>query len=156
MWDATDKWRNYRGNAILKVLATGKARHSSPLGDFELYIRYPYILQFRGGKKKPWWESEVQKLLALTSGTEKAFYEGCILIQELDGELHEHYIVSPSPAEAAQIVLGLTERAEDLHRIMKNSQQAYMCRFCTVKRQCDALDLERGETDDWPSDYVAG
>lgn len=147
-----ESWRDYRGNALLKLLSNVTIELDSPAGYFEVYARMPYLLQFRGGHRKVWWDHDIKKILALAK-----HLQGCILIQEVDGNLHQHYIESPSTSEAESIVLAMREKWEGLERIAKNTQRAHvMCHHCPVKKRCDALDLERNQTDDWPKDYHVG
>ncbi len=150
-WSARTRWQDYRGKAILMALGKMQHHHSDLCGDYDTYAYGDYLLQYRGGHKKVWWEHDITKLLAVTQ-----IYVGCILIQEVDGELHQHYIPAPSQEEAKHLLLALRERWSSLERIAKNTQRAYMCRYCPVKARCDALDVEQGQTDDWPDHYKAG
>jgi len=156
-WDpnASD-WRFTRGNAVLGHLGY-KVRCYSPIGEFDIYIRHggEHILLFRGGNWKAWWKEDIHLLLALCQLYTSAKIKGAIVLQELDSKLYEHYVeAAPEPEKMVQHAL---DQWRDFARISKNSPRstAY-CPYCPVKARCDAEDLARGQTSDWPKGYQVG
>jgi len=135
----------------------------TPAGTFETYVAFGWykvgecvVLTFRGGRWKPWWDDDLRLLAALVT---RYHYPvtGVVALNELDGELREHYVSAPSSEWADEAIRKAIERWEGSQRIPKNSDRAKSyCLYCPVKARCDALDLEKGDTNDWPPDYRVG
>lgn len=158
-----DTWDTIRGNGLCILSDAHRISFRIPTGeDIEVFIRRGEeidtinIVTFRGGKWKPWWTEDIRLLLAFAKAYLDERVTGAWLLHEFDNKLNESYIVGPSADEASKLVQTALTRWKDNERIPKNSPRAYLCQYCPIKRQCDALDLEKGETSDWPDDYRVG
>jgi len=157
-------WRYLRGNAVLEC-AGRKERVTGgrDVGSFDVYLAYGWrertetvALVFRGGRWKSWWEADFQLLAALIVRYNFPI-TGVVVLRELDSELTEHYVAAPPSELAGAGIRKAIERWETSQRIPKNSDRAKAsCLYCPVKARCDALDMERNETDDWPQGYRVG
>ena len=114
------------------------------------------VLQFRGGQWKDWWRDDCQLLGAVINNYSSLNVQEVELFQEVDGNLKVHYIYVPAGDEAQALVSRALHDWWTEGRIAKNSPRAYVCTFCSVKARCDALDQERGQTEDWPHNYKVG
>lgn len=149
------KWRSMRGDSLLAWVGE-KLPIETPYGNFDVYAQGPHLLQFRGGQFRDWWIADCQLLCALVSHFSSLQPDGVALISELDGELREYYIDALPYDAAHQLVeLALQQWKVD-GRIAKNSPRAAMCTYCSVKRRCDAKDLEDKATQDWPPQWKIG
>lgn len=148
------EWRFLRGNALLLLLGTRRMVRVKGLPDFEV-IRgdAQQTLLFRGGQRQPWWDEDAKLLMALQMQANFGCGGGCIIVQELDGQLKEWYVAPPSQEEAQNLYREAVEAWRNRSRIAKSSVRARvaLCPHCPVKRTCDLMDLEAGETSDWPS-----
>lgn len=153
-WGAL-KWRNLRGDALLSVLGE-KWCIITPFGDFHVYVYGPHLLQFRGGAWRQWWEEDCKLLCALVSSFASLQPDGVIILQEVDSELQEHYVAAPQYDIGKQLVDSALQQWQVDGRIAKNSPRAAMCTYCSVKRRCDAKDLEERATTDWPDNWKIG
>lgn len=155
-WSGQRKlWRILRGNTILAALGT-RVTFDTAIGPVDVFIRDTTLLAYRGGKWKSWWIEDLTLLLALCHMSGINVIQAALL-QELDSKLTTHYIGAPPHEEAGRLVSAAIERWRSEARIPKNSGRAAVtCPWCPVKAACDAKDLERGETADWPSDYRIG
>jgi hypothetical protein len=154
LW-SPQEYRDYRGEALLAAVGS-KCQIDTPYGSLDFYMYGPWVLQFRGGYKKPWWDEDVTLLCAIVSRWCSIQPDGVIIIQELDGKLSQYYVDAPSADTARALVDAAIKRLTAEDRISKSSPRASICRHCLVKKACDALDLERGQTQDWPKGYVIG
>jgi hypothetical protein len=147
-----------RGNALL-ALAGIKVSGTTPVDDFDVFLgQYRSVIYtFRGGKWKPWWDEDLRMLGALGVLYLNEALEGVIVLHELDNDITEVYIPAPSKDEASLLVERAVIGWREFARIPKNSPRALvLCQYCPIKRQCDALDLEKGDTSDWPAGYTPG
>ena len=144
-------WRFLRGNTVLACLGA-RVELEGPWGPFHIWLTDDrWLLQFRGGRLQPWWIEDCKLLLALVMTYTTLKVEGCTLLQELDGKLQTHYIDCPSAAEKKELLDGALQRWEQQTRYVKNQPRALAaCQHCPVRRECDLMDLARGETADWP------
>jgi hypothetical protein len=148
-------WRWLRGQALAAVVGT---RHTitTPQFYFDIWtVQDPtgdlYLIEFRGGKRKPWWHEDLTLTLAFVLVHSSLPVVGAVLVQELDNSLYIDYIGAPSLDEAQPLVSEALARWHNHSRIPKNGSRALAsCRYCTVASSCDQLDLERNETQDWP------
>jgi hypothetical protein len=150
------EWRNIRGDAILSAIGMRGAIVVPSVGTFEIYLYGEWLLQFRGGRHKPWWDGDCKLLVAIVNAHSVLHLRGACIIEELDGALSEYYVEAPVGDEAQQLVAHALQAWQTEGRIPKNSPRAYVCHFCAAKRSCDATDVERQETHDWPPAYRAG
>jgi len=148
-------WRNVRGDAVLAAIGT-LCPIDTPAGPFNVYLFNHDILQFRGGQWKDWWRDDCQLLGAVVNNYTSFNVKTVDLIQEVDGNLSIHYIDIPTSDEAQVLISRALRDWWDAGRIAKDSPRAYVCKFCSVKGKCDALDQERGQTHDWPPNYKVG
>jgi hypothetical protein len=151
-----EQWKDYRGDSLLSVLGL-RTPVDTPVGPFDVYMHDRFILQFRGGARKPWLDDDCRTLCALVDRFSSLQPYGVIVLQELDGKLSEYYIDAPSAEDAKFLVDQAIEQWSIEGRIPKNSYRAaVICKRCPAKRRCDAHDLANGQTGDWPKDYRAG
>jgi len=152
---AAAKWRNLRGDALLAALSE-KWLINTPFGDFHIYVYGPHIVQFRGGQWRQWWDDDCKLLCALVATFSSLQPDGVIILQEVDSELTEYYVAAPHYEEGKQLVEQALAQWKVDGRIAKNSPRAAMCTYCSVKRRCDAKDLEEGATKDWDPNWKIG
>lgn len=147
-------WKFARGNALLAYLGGNKVSVGTPAGDFDVYLYWGAVMSFRGGPFKEWWREDMLMLQAVVTkwGPEAPGpYEG-LLVQELDNRPVLHYFDAPSLEEAERLSQSALSAWKKQERIRKNTQRAYaVCPHCPARMECLALDLERGETGDWPT-----
>lgn len=149
-------WRYLRGNAVLALIGT-KLEITTPFGWLTVWIRYhedgPVLLQFRGGKFSTWWIDDCAVVVGLINNHTTLGVIGTLLVQELDNALTTHYFTAPTNAGAlAQEALAQWRKEQRLQR--QSTKALYMCPRCPVLKRCMAMDLERGETADWPKDFT--
>lgn len=153
-------WSFMRGNGILRAVGT-PYKVDSPVGPFTVYHRTDpefgyYVLMFRGGARKPWWEEDAKLLSALVKNGELAA-DGTMIISELDSQLHFHYVPALNEDESKKLVADAVQRWQSNGRINKSSPRANAyCFRCPIKAACDELDLQSGSTSDWPEGYIPG
>lgn len=156
-----NSWRMARGNALC-ALQGYKVSFSTPIEEIDVFVTGQEderldLITFRGGKWKEWWNRDVELLLALAVLYLSPNVNGAIVLHEVDNQLSEVYIASPSKDEASALVQAALSRWKEHARILKNSPRALaLCGYCPAKARCDALDLEKGETSDWPDSYQPG
>lgn len=108
------------------------------------------LLMVRGGSWQNWWVEDAHALIAVVNANSNLQVRGVEVIHELDSKLHARYVEAPTEAEARRITSMLESWHPDT-RLVKNSPRAWVaCNRCPVRRACDALDLEQGQTADWP------
>ena len=147
-------WRLIRGNAVLHAMGN-KIEVEYPFGFFDAYVRQATsstvsLLQFRGGRWKPWWNDDAQMVAACVDVFTAYEVSSIILFQELEGILTANLIELAEDHEA------MVEAAVNMHtevpvwRIPKNEGRGMAwCQHCTVRNACDGIDLEYGQTGDW-------
>ena len=147
-------WRLVRGNAVLNAMGM-KLDIEYPFGFFDSYIKADddgiLVLQFRGGRWKPWWREDSQMMAACVDVYTDYKVNGIVLMQELEGILTANLIEPAGNHE------GMVEAAVNMHseipvfRVAKNEGRGRAwCQHCTVHNACDAADLEYAQTGDWP------
>ena len=139
-----------RGNAILHIIAE-KLSVEAGTGAFDVYHRAPFLITFRGGKWKPWWEDDIQLLAALVVTYSDISTEGTLVIHELDGDVTLRYIPLPPNVEAL-VNRATTDWNPDTTRSRiskKSGRAAVLCKYCPIRSECARLDLEYGMTEDW-------
>lgn len=155
-----NSWRMARGNALC-ALHGYKVNFNTPIEEIDVFATEIDdgldLITFRGGRWKEWWNWDIRILLSLAKLYLSDNVSGAIVLHEVDNSLSEVYIESPNKDEASALVQTVLNRWKDYARIPKNSPRALaLCGYCPVKARCDALDLEKGETSDWPNNYQPG
>jgi hypothetical protein len=153
-------WNLMRGNALLAFCGQ-KQGVNTTAGYLELYttsdLDRPVILQFRGGKEKPWWREDMELLGSIGVYYLEPKPTGVLVLQELDNSLNELYYPAPADERCRELVSEALDRWRNNKRIHKNTQRARAyCYSCPVRAKCDSLDIENGEQQDWPPEWVAG
>lgn len=159
MWDDAPAWRTARSNALLALL--GELGYAyTPAGGFEFFaLHSTWLLQFRGGQWNDYWYDDffttwsvVKNYSDLTDTLSRTI----IVLQENKGELEIHHVTVPEDLDHE----GICERklfgiqADPPGRIAKNTPRAVrVCRYCPVKQRCDAMDVLKGEQEDWSPSY---
>ena len=125
-----------RGNAILHIIAE-KRPVDTGTGVFDVYHRPPFLVTFRGGKWKPWWEDDIQLVAALAITHSDIEFDGTIVLHELDGDVTLKYIPSPPNVEAlVQTATSQWDPEEVHYRIPKDgARAAVLCKYCPVQRE---------------------
>jgi hypothetical protein len=152
--DPSTPWRWARGNSLLLLIGE-TAPLQTPFGGFDVFYRGTedglWLLQFRGGQRQPWWDEDALLLAALVLTYSSLNPVGVSTISELDGQLYIHYLGSPDAEEAFHLAEAAMERWKRGERIAKDSPRGKaICPYCPVRNPCLLLDLEAGETHDWP------
>lgn len=147
-----NSWRFLRGNALCAHLGY-KIRASTPVDDFDVFFRQDeelgdIIITFRGGPWKSWWDEDIELLGALGKLYVCATLKAVLVLHEVDSELKS--LGFPIVAEPEPLVQAALVKWREMDRIKKDSPRAKaLCQFCPVWRECDRLDLERGDIHDW-------
>jgi len=149
-----NSWRFIRGNALCAHLGY-KIRASTPIDDFDVFFRQDeelgdIIVTFRGGSWKPWWDEDIQLLGALSKLYVCQTLSSVLVLHELDSSIQG--VVRPvgDLDECSKLVQAALDKWRDMGRIRKDSPRAQaLCQFCPVWRECNRLDLERGDIHDW-------
>src|SRR5512135_1199112 len=144
----TPTWRDVRADALLSVLGARQVfpgPNNTP--PWEAYVRAPYLITFRGGNWKEWWQKDLEVLAALARSIG---LHGVVVLHEFAGALNIVYI--QCPADHLALIEKAVSEWQRSDRINKSSPQGRAwCRFCPVSSACMQIDLERGQTDDWPN-----
>lgn len=155
-------WRNLRGNALCAQLGY-KIRASTPVDDFDVFFRPgdedhgDSIITFRGGNVKPWWTDDLKLLGALAKLYICETLKSVLVLHELDAGLHTIVVPVPTVEECNALVQDALNKWKNMDRIKKDSPRAkVLCQYCPVWRQCDSMDLERGEMYDWNLTHAVG
>lgn len=155
LWTGKDNtyWPHLRGNAVLESACTVAFVHTD-WGTEEAYIFDRCLVEYRAGEWKPYWVDDIMDRWALFREKCGMHIEDDILV------VHENKdnltIRTIRGMEASKRVARMESEAskDPPGRIAKNTLKAYnTCYHCPVKRQCDKIDREQGETDDWGSNY---
>lgn len=157
MWEGGNaSYRMLRGNALLDLASKHRYMIRGPTGPIDFYVDINgRLLQFRAGSWKSYWVDDMFLLWSIISPHMEIPRE-ITLLWEREGDLEVLEIVVPSrekpEAEVAAAVQSLMSNPPG--RLAKNSQRAYhVCRYCPSKLKCDAVDVSRGETQDWGDGY---
>ena len=146
--ESAPQWRNVRADTLLAKVASKRVfpgPHGTP--PWEAYTRFPYIITFRGGSWKEWWDKDLQTLAALAKS---AGLEGVVVIHEVAGNIQFVYI--QCPANYQSLILEAATDWLHANRINRSSQQGYAwCPHCPVLTKCMELDVSNGQTADWPN-----
>lgn len=155
-------WRFLRGNALCAQLGY-KIRGHTPVDDFDVFLRLAdeeygdCVVTFRGGQAKSWWGEDFYLLGAITKLYICETLKHVLVLQEVDSRLDLVIVEVPDAEQCGALVQLALNKWRNLDRIKKDSPRAKaLCQYCPVSRQCDALDLERGETHDWPNSKPVG
>lgn len=146
-------WRVVRGNALLHHLGW-KLAVTYPLGVFDVYVSGAQdgigVLQFRGGRWKPWWVEDAQMVAACVDVYTTYTVDGILLLHEDSGTLAVNSIDPPAnPVELVNNALQACHFTPTT-RIRRNSRRGRAwCQHCTVRSSCELMDLEYGDTSDW-------
>ena len=147
---APSPWRYVRGNAVLDAMADRHTVHL-PTGQlYDIHIAADVVVLFRGGKQRPWWHEDAQLQAACVVTFASHYVQATIITTELDNEIGWLYI--PIPADPTSVALAAYRglQAEPIARLDKlGARASATCRFCSVRTDCDRIDLQYGHTDDW-------
>lgn len=153
--DGEERWRMIRGNAILHALGR-KVTIEYPLGIFDAFIRQDeegtHLLTFRGGSMKKFWEDDAQMLAACVMVFSQLPIDTIKIVREEDGKIQIHTLLPEQDADH-MVESALTEwDQKPVGRIYRQSTRGRIwCPHCPVASRCAAIDLEYGQTKDWPS-----
>lgn len=152
--DAAQSWRWARGNSLLALIGD-KISIEAPFGVFDTFYRITteseWLLQFRGGAHQPWWDEDALLLASTVIVYSNLNPAGVSTISELDGQLGVRYTGSPTVEEASRFATDALRRWQESRRIAKDSPRGKaICSYCPVRNPCLLLDLESGDTADWP------
>lgn len=169
VWTGMDwakSWRVMRGNSILHLIAT-REEITTPVDSFCIYYGPSFpnnkidLYHFRGGKRKGWWEMDLDLTAALVETYSNFRVSGSTLVNEVDGELVTLYFeyTDTVAAKSEELANGALQNyhPNNPKRINKSSGRAAVsCKWCPVKSACDSFDLTEGGTEDWPRGYSVG
>jgi hypothetical protein len=157
-------WSHARGNAVLQ--ATGALAYvvSGLYSHGEVYILDDWLLLWRAGAWKEYWENDARELAALVMSEHKL--GGVAVVWEYNGRLRVREFSAPQEAEQNDLLRRMKERAGNWNgdpdseppppRVRKDGPRRGGCFYCPVKARCDAMDRIFSQCDDWASDYHTG
>lgn len=153
-WEDESSYRMLRGNAILKM-AGQSYMVQTPAGAMDFYVETETdsLLQFRAGSEwRQYWMDDAAIIWAFVH-SQLGLSNIIKFIVEHKGNIKivERMVPNVPDEEVISRVLKLYNSNG---RLAKNTQRAYhVCRYCPFKARCDALDISRGDTDDWGANY---
>lgn len=150
-------WRSDSGNAIL-LLAGGRREAFSWRGSHVDLFWHPEqahtLLMWRPGPWRDRWVGEVSLLCGMVRAGSNTCADGVLLFHEVDGRTVERYVGCPTDAEKQFRELDASwaqslDRGVPLRWSRAETGTDRVCQRCVVRRRCESLDLESGETKDW-------
>lgn len=157
-------YRFYRGNSLLALVGQ-RTKIAYPPGFFDAWVREKGdggydVLTFRGGPYKPYWDEDCRLLAACVAAYTALQIDGCMLLHEFDNTLRVRYFGLPADYKCLveqQVEAWKAGTPEEPTRLGKHTRRAYSyCYNCPVLDKCDALDLIKGDTGDWPQQKRKG
>jgi len=156
---AEDIWRLQKNNAFLLLMGGQKIIMETPIGPAEAVVINRgngfSVMSYRAGQWQDYWLEDLTLERDIVSNcTSLNMSPSDVLVWEYNGELNITY--HPAAPHGgllmARAVAGFN--ASPTVRIPKNTHRALRtCRYCPIKRLCDATDRERGEDNDWHKEY---
>ena len=145
-------WRSDVGAAVCALVGTrATVEWEGKPVDFYHTPDGSSLLLWRGGKWRDWWVEDATLLVGMVRALSNIRAEGVFVLHEVDGETHVRYVGAPTKdAVNAYTEMMVCWGKDDPPRICRDSDRGEAtCWRCPVRRQCEAMDVEAGTTEDW-------
>jgi len=148
-------WRSDVGAAVMPIVGTKQSVvWEGEAVDFYSFLGGQYLLLWRAGPWRKWWQDDARLLVGMVYACSSIEPMGVCILHEVDGQTLTTYVECPKDRSLESYQDALTAwragGANKPPRIAKDTDRAYrVCYRCPVRRRCDALDIELGETADW-------
>ncbi len=150
----THGWRSDAGAALLDQVARRERVEwlGRPVGIFMTAVG-PTLFLWRGGPWRDWWVREAELLAGMVGSVSNIRATRVCVLHEVDGRTHVRYVETPTERVQTLYADEMTRYTADpdapprLHRDKQQAKQ--LCWRCPVRKRCEALDLESGDTKDW-------
>ena len=109
------------------------------------------LLLWRGGPWRNWWVDDAVLFVGMIRAQSNIHAEGAYVLHEVDGATLVRYVGTPERETKTAYEELMTKWVSGaLPRIVRNSERGKAtCWRCPVRKRCEGLDLETGNTKDW-------